>query len=306
MTAITASVGVPREAIEHPPGAGRGEDRAPSTSAGERVRTASAFANGVVGSYNDRLGQSAAFSKSVRASAAAGGITRPTGHPAFRDLDLGQGGYCDAAVVFIDLRNFTARTFWDPPEQTVALAMAVITQIVEVVYDFGGHVLGLRGDGVFACFGEPGSDPDVDVTMALGACAFALDATESALNNLLKLSGIAPVQLRAGGDYGRLDFVRQGTEVASEINIISFPANFAAKSEKKAKSWEFVAGEGLALRIPEADLRVEHTDSPKPYQRDYEQRTYRFYDIRWRSLVPHLDGIPAELAGASTSHVRIH
>jgi adenylate cyclase len=247
------------------------------------TRTADGFARGVIDGYRSRLSESASLSKSVRASAVGGSLNRPMGHPAFAGLDLDESGHCEGAVVFIDLRDFTGRTFWDTPEQTVALALAVITQVVEIVYDHGGYVLGLRGDGVMACFGESGSDPSIDVAMALAASAFALDATENALNNMLRLDGIAPVQLRAGADHGRLDFVRQGTEDANEVNVI-----------------------GFAAYIKEPSLRVLHADSPKRYQRNYQERTYQFYDVRWRSLVPHLDGIAAELGGASTSHVRIY
>lgn len=266
------------------------------------------FARSVMDAYRTYRTTETALSKSVRASAAetAGQMARPMGHPAFAGLDLNENAHCDAAVAFIDLRSFTARTFWDSPAEVVGLARAVLTQVVEVVDDFGGHVLGLRGDGVFACFGGPDStEPGVDATAALGACAFALDATEGALNNLLKLSGIAPVQLRAGADYGRLDFVRQGIEGASEINVLGFAPNFAAKCEKHALSWEIVAGEGLASHIPDKSLFAGHPDSPKPYQRDGQVRTYAFYDVRWRHLLPHLQGIREDLAGAPSSRVRI-
>ena len=34
-------------------------------------------------------------------------------------------------------------------------------------------------------------------------------------------------RLRAGADYGRLDFVRTGTEESSEVNVLGFAPNFA-------------------------------------------------------------------------------
>ena len=129
-------------------------------------------------------------------------VARAMGHPDFADLPLGGTNHCDGAAVFLDLDEFTSRTFWDSPESMVRLARAVLTQIVEVVVDLGGFVLGLRGDGVFACFGGPGSDPSVDVATALGAAAFALDATENALNNLLIMDGLEPVRLRAARTTG--------------------------------------------------------------------------------------------------------
>lgn len=253
--------------------------------------TPDGFAQGVLDSYRSYrscgTASETALSKSVRA-AGTGRLARPMGHPAFADLPLGASEHCDAAVVFLDLAEFTARTFWESPESVVWLAQAVLTQLVEVVDALGGHPLGLRGDGLFACFGGPDSvSPCIDAAVAIGACAFALDATESALNNLLVQSGLEPVRLRAGADYGRLDFVQTGIEGASEVNVIGFAANFAAKCEKKSKSWELVVGQGLAAHVGNRSLVKEHADSPKTYQRDYRPASYKFFDVRWRSIPPH-------------------
>ncbi|MDP9433657.1 MAG: hypothetical protein M3P93_00030 [Actinomycetota bacterium] len=173
-----------------------------------------------------------ALNKSVRASAAetAGQMARPMGHPAFAGLALNERGHCEAAVAFLDLRAFTARTFWDSPDDVVQLARAVLTQIVEVVDDFGGHVLGLRGDGVFTCSGGPDSrQPSLDAAAALGACAVALDAqaerAERRVGDERDSARAAPRR----ADHGRLDFVGTGTEGANEVNVLGFAPNFAAK-----------------------------------------------------------------------------
>src|SRR5690606_31822167 len=104
----------------------------------------------------------------------------------------------------------------------------------------------------------------------------ALNAVEQGLNPRLESAGIRRVQARAGIDYGRLTFVRSGNRDHSEVNVIGFAANFAAKCEKQAKSWEVVAGEGVHLLLPEAQL-FEHEKSPKRYQRDHQVRYYHFY-----------------------------
>jgi adenylate cyclase len=181
------------------------------------------FATGVLERY--RGFQRAAESVNLTERKAAGlrASAHPAnGHPDFTDLDLGQSGHCNAVAVFFDLAKFTWRTFWEPPEKVRMLAQAVLGQLSLVVQDNGGYVIGLRGDGLFACFGGEGSDPRVDMGAALGAAAFAMDATRNALNQLLEISGIEPVQLRVGADYGRLDFTRTGTPGGSEVNVVSF------------------------------------------------------------------------------------
>lgn len=242
------------------------------------------------------------FEKSIQAS--AGLETRALGHPDFEDLTVGARRTAPMVAVFLDLTNFTGRTFWDDQDEAVDLAHAVLSGFIEVISHFGGHPLGLRGDGLFAGF-SPGN-ADVTVAMALAACAFALDGVENEVNPWLDVRGDERVQARAGLDYGEITFVRSGSRDRSEINPLGFAANFAAKCEKKAKSWEIVVGEGLQHVVPaNAHLR-EHEDSPKEYDRNRERRYYRFFDYRWRSTVPLLPDLVTRLDGTPTSQLRPH
>lgn len=204
--------------------------------------------------------------------------------------------------MFLDLTDFTGRSFWDDEEEVGDLAYAVLTGFVQVVTSYGGYPLGLRGDGLFAAFG-PG-DPRVDAVMALTACAHALNAVEAGLNPRLAATGIRRVQARAGVDYGRLTFVRTGSRDHNEVNVIGFAANFAAKCEKQARSWEIVAGQGVQELLPEAEL-LEHEKSPKKYQRDHQVRSYHFYDYRWRTTLQHIPGTLEQIGGHPTNQIAI-
>jgi class 3 adenylate cyclase len=228
----------------------------------------------------------------------------PTGHPDFEHLAIGESAHCYGVTAFIDLVAFTSRTFWESPESVVRLNTAVMSQVAEVVQSLGGYVLGLRGDGVFACFGDDKvQDPKVPAGFSMLACAFALDAVKNALNGLLTQSGMRPVQIRAGADYGRLDFVRIGSPEASEVNIVGFSANFAAKCEKFANSWEVVVGEGLADLLP-GDHYTPHENSPKIYQQDYKTRRYHFHKVKWAGYLPHLGGVREALSGDPVSSIK--
>ncbi len=241
---------------------------------------------------------------SIQASASPpSSETRALGHPGFEELEVGERRSASLAVAFIDLTDFTGRSFWDDDDEVVDLAHSVLTGFVQVVTGCGGYALGLRGDGLFAGFG-PG-DPRMDAVLALSACAHALNAVENGLNPRLKAAGIKPVQARAGVDYGRLTFVRSGSRERNEVNVIGFAANFAAKCEKQAKSWEVVAGEGIQQLMPDAPSLDEHKMSPKPYQRDYEVRYYRFYEYRWRTALKHIPGALKQINGHSSSRIAI-
>jgi adenylate cyclase len=239
--------------------------------------------------------------KSMHASAAL--ETRALGHPDFEDLDIGARRTAPMVAAFLDLTNFTGRTFWDDQDEVVDLAHAVLSGFIEVVSLFGGHPLGLRGDGLFAGF-SPG-DPEMTAALALAACAFALDAVENEVNPWLDSRGDERVQARAGLDYGSITFVRSGSRDRSEINPLGFAANFAAKCEKKAKSWEIVVGEGLHNVLPTYPNFFQHDDSPKEYDRNYKKKYYRFYDYRWRNTLPLLPGVIRQLHGIPTSRMAI-
>jgi class 3 adenylate cyclase len=227
---------------------------------------------------------------------------RALGHPDFADMMVGERRSAKIACVFLDLTNFTARTFWDSAAETTRLAHAVSTGFIEVVAQFGGFPLGLRGDGLFAAFG-PG-DPDVDIGLALAASAMALDGVQSQVNPWLSSAGMEPIQARAGVDYGDVTFVRSGSDGGSEVNQIGFAANFAAKCEKHANSWEVVVGQGLAERLS-PDLVAVHPKSPKAYTRGGVTKTYRFYHYRWQRLLPMLPSIGQQVAGVPTTKIKI-
>lgn len=119
-------------------------------------------------------------------------------HPDFEGLRIGESGSCDLCTAFLDLSSFTWRTFWEPPEDCVRLAVAVLNQVCVIVEELGGHVLGLRGDGVFTGWGDAQADPEVSVTLCLAACALSLDACQGPLRRVAALG-----RHRAGEPQGR-------------------------------------------------------------------------------------------------------
>lgn len=226
-----------------------------------------------------------------------------SGHPNFAGLEVGEQVQVEIASLFLDLEEFTARSFWETPLETARLAHAVLTGFTEIVQGLGGHVLGLRGDGLYACFG-PVQDSHVAVAMAGLAAAAALDAVENDLNPRLEALSIQTVRARAGIDFGDAVFVRSGTAEVSEVNVVGFSANFAAKCEKYADSWETVVGEGFAGQMSDQSMisqrdRSPRHKSPKKYSRHGEDRYYKFYDYSWRRAVREVDEAVEELAGRS-------
>lgn len=265
------------------------------------IRTADQFATRVLETYRSR---SEPMTFAAKASEAAASGVVPFGHPLFETLAVGAQRRLPMTSVYLDLSAFTARTFWEDLGDVTDLALAVLTQVALTVQSYGGHVLGLRGDGLYAGWGSVGSDPEIDTALALGGSAFALDATRGALNNLLEASGIAPVRMKVGVDHGEVMFVRVGGRMQSEVNVVGFSANFAAKCEKVAHSWDIVVGEGASKWVT-PELVSLHPDSPKTYTRGVERRTYSFSTFHWDrpDVLDAVVGIPDQLAGHDTSVV---
>lgn len=270
------------------------------------TRNATDFAESVMGRIRaselvDQSHKSELSKRGLRASAAS---APSLGHPEFEGLALGESGSTTSVAMFLDLRRFTARSFWDSPEQILRLNVAVITELAIAVQQHGGYVLGFRGDGVFACFDGGGLlDARAVAGIAVGAAAWALDAVQNSLNSRLELAGIEPVQVRVGLDFGRLDFVRIGSDSGSEVNVLGFAANFASKCEKAAKSWEVVAGESLALLLPPCD--VTRLANPVRYMRQGESRTYHLFDVNPTNYLRHIKGVPEQLDGHPISEMAI-
>lgn len=217
------------------------------------------------------------------------------GHPQTQSLGVGQQATLSVATLYLDLTNFTGRTFWDSQKEVTDLAHAVLSGFTYVVTQFGGHVVGLRGDGLVAVFGP--AQAEVSVAAAAGAAATALNLVRENLNPELQSMGIAPVQARAGADYGDVTFIRSGTAEVNEVNAIGFSINFAAKCEKYANSWEFVVGQRFSEEVQSTSMLAHHPLSPKRYSRGDDVRQYRFYDYKWRKTVSIAADTVEELDG---------
>ncbi|CCE09208.1 Adenylate cyclase [Bradyrhizobium sp. STM 3843] len=137
------------------------------------------------------------------------------------------GETIQAALLFADLRGFTALSESHPPSDVISALGAWFDRIAGAVHAFGGEVLKFIGDGVLAIFPVVGDS-------ARAACAAALQATLAARLGMARLDsererqGQPPlpfgVALHVGeifwGNIGaadRLDF----TAIGPAVNLVS-------------------------------------------------------------------------------------
>ena len=137
------------------------------------------------------------------------------------------GETIQAALLFADLRGFTALSEANPPTMVIAALDAWFDRIAGAVHAFGGEVLKFIGDGILAIFPVSGETPR-------GACDAALRAVSAARAGMAHLDqarskqGLQPLPFGAAlhlgeilwGNIGaadRLDF----TAIGPAVNLVS-------------------------------------------------------------------------------------
>ncbi len=143
--------------------------------------------------------------------------------PLRRDI----GETIQAALLYADLRGFTALSESNPPSAVISALDAWFDRIAGPVHAFGGEVLKFIGDGVLAIFPVVGGAPR-------GACDAALRAVSAArvgmthLDDARRQQGLSPLPFGAAlhlgemlwGNIGaadRLDF----TAIGPAVNLVS-------------------------------------------------------------------------------------
>jgi class 3 adenylate cyclase len=185
----------------------------------ERLREAARFAAAPLAVLAARANLTAALEAYLGRRSAA----KVMAAPLRRDI----GETIQAALLYADLRGFTALSETSPPAMVIAALDAWFDRIAGAVHAYGGEVLKFIGDGVLAIFPVAGAAPR-------GACEAALRAVTAARAGMMHLDrersrqGLSPlpfgVALHLGemlwGNIGaadRLDF----TAIGPAVNLVS-------------------------------------------------------------------------------------
>jgi adenylate cyclase len=143
--------------------------------------------------------------------------------PLRRDI----GETIQAALLFADLRDFTALSESNPPDVVISALNAWFDRIAGAVHAFGGEVLKFIGDGLLAIFPVAGGPPRDACNGALRAVS-AARAGMAHLDKERRRQGLPPLPFGAAlhlgemlwGNIGaadRLDF----TAIGRAVNLVS-------------------------------------------------------------------------------------
>ena len=148
-------------------------------------------------------------------------------------IQPGQGRICEAAVMFLDLRGFTALSRMLPPDQTVAVLGDYQARMAPIIRKHGGSIDKYLGDGILASFGA--------TRLSLTFAADALNAVDELMAEAKHWSeqrvaqGLPPVNVGAAVASGSLLIGAVGDATRLEYTVIGDAVNLAAKLEKQTK-----------------------------------------------------------------------
>lgn len=149
------------------------------------------------------------------------------------ELVPGRGEGRDAAILYLDIRNFTTMAATMTPDELIALLAEYQARLVPPILAQGGTAEKYLGDGMVAAFGAV-VRRDTYAADALRAVDGILGLAD-AWNTERVAAGQPPVEVRAAVTAGRVVAGAVGGEARLEFAVVGHPVNLAAKLEKHAK-----------------------------------------------------------------------
>lgn len=145
------------------------------------------------------------------------------------DDPLLAGRRLSAAVLFLDIRGFTAMGETMQPEQLSSFLSEFRNRLTKPIFAHGGTVDKFIGDAIMAVFGTPLQKPD-DASRAV-ACALQILEEAQDWSNERKRSGERPVAIGIGVHYGEVFAGALGNDQLLEYTVIGDTVNVAERLE---------------------------------------------------------------------------
>jgi adenylate cyclase len=154
------------------------------------------------------------------------------------------------AVLFSDIRGFTALSETMTPDDIASLLTEYFTEMVECVFRNGGTLDKFIGDAVMAQWGAPiGAEDDAD--RAMQAAVQMMEALEG-LNAKWRAAGRPELQIGVGLNFGEAFAGNIGSERRLEFTVIGDTVNTASRLCSAADGGEILLSEDFrrALKNP--------------------------------------------------------
>jgi adenylate cyclase len=158
------------------------------------------------------------------------------------------GSVHDVAVLFSDIRSFTAISESIPPDEVLRLLSDYQRRMTDAIFKYNGTLDKFIGDGIMATFGTPDPAPD-DAERAVLAGLEMMHAL-AAMNKEREADKLVPVRHGIGIHFGPALVGNVGTSERLEFTVIGDTVNAASRIESacKEKGREFLVSKQVLER----------------------------------------------------------
>jgi adenylate cyclase len=147
----------------------------------------------------------------------------------------GLGGQRErVCVLFSDIRDFTSRSEFMPPEELIDMLNRYFTEMTQSVHSHGGTVDKFMGDGMMCFFGAP--QPLEHPAQAAVAAARDMLRRLDTLNAEFVTQGRSPISVGIGLHLGEVVVGHVGSNARHEYTVIGDAVNTASRIEGLTKS----------------------------------------------------------------------
>jgi adenylate cyclase len=173
------------------------------------------------------------------------------------------------ALLFADLRGFTAFSLAEGPERTAAMLDRYLSLMVEAVHSQGGTVDKFLGDGILALF-RAGPGYRDDCRAAVQAACELLTRVETTAAESLE-EGRDALGVGVGVASGEVIVGSVGSAVRADFTVIGDAVNLASRLQRLAQAGEVVCDAGTwaaaGVRCPGGELdewvHIEGWENPQ-------------------------------------------
>lgn len=159
------------------------------------------------------------------------------------------GERLDVAVLFCDLRGFTALAAELEPAKVRVLLDAYYRHATELVHAHRGTLMQYVGDEVFAVFGAP--LPLDDPAGAAYRCALALQSDQAELARELADLGVPAVSYGIGLHFGDVVAAHVGSDERRQYAVVGTTVNVGARLCSFAQAGEVALSDAVRIRLSE-------------------------------------------------------
>jgi adenylate cyclase len=153
------------------------------------------------------------------------------------EVSLG-GRRKELTILFADIKDFTKYSDGVEPEEVVEFLTEYFDRMTEIIFEYGGTVDKLIGDGILAFFGDPVSYTD----HAQRAVSAGLKMRQS-LRDISKKrvnEGKMPLEVRIGINTGYVTVGNMGSDRFMDYTVIGNNVNLAARLEQAAAPGQII------------------------------------------------------------------